>query len=108
MKRIGWIATLATVALLAAGCRPTGPEPSDRAPAVPPTVEADAPATTGQPAADQAGTQEAQDTQPEPAGAPSEPAGASSERGVLGAVGKALISSFGGKSKDEPPEAPRF
>ncbi len=116
MKRIGWTATLATVALVLAGCRPTGLEPSRSVPSSQPTVEAPASQPGDEPGpAGSAGTGA---DRAKPAGQPAEDgAGArrawsytpkTSEGRVLGAIGEAVLSSVGGDTEQEPPEAPRF
>lgn len=93
MKRIGWTATLATFALVLAGCRPTGLEPPRSVPPSQPAVEAPA----------------SQSDNPE-AGArrPWSYTPKTSEGRVLGAIGKAVLSSVGGDTEQQLPEAPRF
>ena len=93
MKRIGWTATLTTFALVLAGCRPTGLEPSRSVPSSQPTVEA---------RADQPDNPEASARRPwgyTPK---------TSEGRVLGAIGEAVLSSVGGDTEHQPEEAPRF
>jgi len=116
MKRIGWTATLTTFALVLAGCRPTGLEPSRSVPSSQPTVEArasqpgdepgpagssgtaaDQAKQAGQRATDGAGARRAWSYKPK-----------TSEGRVLGAIGKAVLSSVGGDTEQPPQEAPRF
>lgn len=112
MTWIGNTAALAGLILLAAGCRPTEPEPLDSAPTYEPTVEADAPEASHQPArpetaetppqppetlpdaayeADRAGESEAESDQP----GDESPGG-----GVLGAVGRAMFRSVAGDTEE--------
>ena len=113
MKRIGRTAMLATLLVVLAGCRPTGLEPSPRsqptadAPASQPADEparagalgtaADQTEQAGRPAKDEAGARSAWSYTPK-----------TSEGRVLGAIGKAVLSSIRGDTEPPPPEAPRF
>ena len=105
MTWIGKTAALAGLVLLAAGCRPTEPEPLDNAPTYEPTVEADAPETNDQPAPSQPtetlpnASQEVD--QPAQSEAESDVTGdESAEGGVLGAVGRAMLRSVAGDAEE--------
>ena len=101
MRRIGWTATVAAVALLIVSCRQPGPEPPESVTADEPTQQTGRPEIGHQPAADEADAEDPDEALPE-----------SSYGRVLYAIGGALKTSvFGDAEADtgkEREEAPRF